>query len=500
MLTTITTPITPATFDATTAPASEAAADLLLLPVFEGLKPGPGLKEVSKAMHTDFVRMAKDHGLEGKPGEALALPSLGAIPARTVVLVGAGPQKTAGPTEVRRAAMTGTRAAKSFASVASTLPQVGGSMRLSARAFAEGVLLGAHRLEAYKSKPEAHAALATVTALVKRDPSAAARALDTGRIHGEASNWTRDLVNTPAADMTPARLAEVAQAMAKRQGLECKVWNRAALEEGGFGGILAVGRGSPNDPVMIELSYRGAANVRPYAITGKGITFDAGGLFVKKAKWMETMKDDMAGAAATLAVMRAAAELGLGLNLIAAIGSAENMPSGSATRPGDVVTHRGGKTSEVTDPDAEGRVLLADVLAYLSEKKPRCIIDSATLTGTGLGEDLWAGFSNDQELMDDLRAAGEQAGEPGWQFPLWKPYDRHNKSEVADVKNADWTGADTLSAGLFLQHFVGKTPWAHMDVGDTANLEDERDEWPAGPTGCPARTLIRYLENQERHR
>jgi len=186
--------------------------------------------------------------------------------------------------------------------------------------------------------------------------------------------------------------------------------------------------------------------------------------------------------------------------VVAVSGSAENAISGTSTRPGDVVRHRGGKTSEVTDTDAEGRVLLADALAFLAESKPRCIIDCATLTETGIGEDLWAGFSNDQALVDALRKAGEEAGEPGWQLPLWQAYNRHNESNTADVKNADWTGADTLSAALFLEHFVNGVPWTHMDVGNVAFLEDGRDEWPAGPTGSPARTLIRYLENQAKRR
>lgn len=211
---------------------------------------------------------------------------------------------------------------------------------------------------------------------------------------------------------------------------------------------------------------------------------------------METMKDDMAGAAAMLATMRALPALGLKINVVAAIACAENMPSGSAQRPGDVITHRGGKTSEVADTDCEGRLLLADVLSYLSEAKPRVIIDCATLTDTGLGEDVWAIMGADQQLVDELRTAGDAAGEPGWQYPLVDAYSRHTASEVADIKNADWEGADTLASGLFLRFFTNGTPWAHLDVGNTAFLEDERAEWEVGPTGCPSRVILRYLEAQ----
>ena len=483
--------------EASTATADQAAADLLILPLFEGPKPGPGVKEVSHAMGIDLVAAAIDAGVTGALGKTLVLPTLGTITPGTLVLTGVGPKEAAGPSAIRSAAMYAVAATKGFASVAGTLGQLGADARTGARAFAEGVLLGTHRFDAYKSKPvREHLPLGKVISLTTGDRRPVVAGLETGRIHAEAANWVRDLVNTPAADMTPTHIANVAKAMANEHGLQCKIWTKRDLEAGGFGGILAVGQGSVNEPRLIELAYQGAGRGKPYAITGKGISFDSGGLDIKKAKWMETMKVDMAGAAAAIAVMRAAAQLKLKVNLIAAIGSAENMPGGEAQRPGDVITHRGGKTSEVGDTDAEGRILLADVLAYLSEKEPRVIIDSATLTNTGLGEDVWAIFGNDQTLVDDLRAAGDAAGEPGWQFPLVEAYSRHTDSDIADIKNADWEGADTLASGLFLRFFVGDTPWAHLDVGDTAYLETERGEWSEGATGCPTRVILRYLESQ----
>jgi leucyl aminopeptidase len=480
----------------TTAP-DQIAADLLILPLFADSKPGPGMKEISRAMGVDLVVAARDAKMIGKLGQTLVLPTLGTVAAGTVVLTGLGPKAAAGTNAIRSAAMYAVRATKGFASVAGTLTQIGDDPRGAARAYAEGVLLGAHHFDRYKSKPDRERlSVGKITALTSGDRRPVAAGLETGHIHAEAANWVRDLVTTPPADMTPAHIAAVAQTMAKEQGLQCKIWKKHDLEAGGFGGILAVGQGSVNEPRLIELSYQGAGGAKPYAITGKGISFDSGGLDIKSAKWMEHMKDDMAGAAAAIAVMRAAAQLKLKVNLIAAIGSAENMPGGSAQRPGDIITHRGGKTSEVGDTDAEGRILLADVLAYLDEKKPRVIIDSATLTSTGLGEDVWAIFGTDQSLVDELRAAGDAAGEPGWQFPLIDAYSRHTRSEVADIKNADWVGADTLASGIFLRYFVGDTAWAHLDVGDTAYLEAERGEWPEGATGCPTRVILRYLEDQ----
>jgi leucyl aminopeptidase len=255
-----------------------------------------------------------------------------------------------------------------------------------------------------------------------------------------------------------------------------------------------------NPPRLIELSYRGAAaSQAPIALTGKGISFDSGGLSIKPADGMETMKDDMGGAASILATMRALAILKPKVNVIAAIPSAENMPSGSATRPGDVLRHRGGKTSEVLNTDAEGRLVLADALAYLTEKSPRVIVDTATLTGAcmvALGEDIWGVFSNDRGLVRDLLAAGEVAGEPGWELPLYRPYRKIIDSNVADVKNLGkrWGGA--ITAALFLADFVGDVPWAHMDIAGPAFRDRAGDYGPKGATGVPVRTLVSYVLTQ----
>jgi len=309
------------------------------------------------------------------------------------------------------------------------------------------------------------------------------------------------MVNTPALDATPSYLADQAKTIANDLGLTVKVWSKSELTRGGFGGILGVGAGSVNEPRLIELSYQGAGRGSgpPIAISGKGVTFDSGGLSIKPADAMEWMKADMSGAAAALAAMRAVAQLQLKVDVIAAIPAAENLPGGSAIRPGDVLRHRGGKTSEVLNTDAEGRLILADALAYLSEKKPRVIIDSATLTGAAmvaLGIDVWAVMGSDRQLIDDLLAAGEAEGEPGWELPLWTDYRRHIESTVADVKNTGirWGGA--ITAALFLKEFVGDVPWAHLDVAGTAFAEQAGEYWPRGATGSPARTLVRYIENQ----
>jgi leucyl aminopeptidase len=498
------------TFESSSTSPATVAADLVVLPIYAGRKPGPGVAEVEAALGVDLAAALKAHGVEGKAGDTFTVPTFGRIPAASVVLVGMGDEASGGgegdgSARIRRAAQRVGRTAIRFATVASTLPQVDGGGEEAAHAFAEGMVLGSYRFDRYKAKPIDQASLQKsklkkVIALVpgsssKRAPTDAG--LRRGQIYADAANWARDLVNTPAIDATPAFLASEARKMAAAKGLRSRIWTKADLTKGGFGGILGVGSGSINEPRLIELEYRGGGAGAPIALTGKGVTFDSGGLSIKPAEGMEWMKADMGGAAATLAVMRAIAELKPKLNVVAAIPSSENMPDGSAIRPGDVLHHRGGKTSEVLNTDAEGRLILADALAYLVEKKPRAVIDSATLTGAAmiaLGDDLYAVMGNDRDLIGDLLAAGREEGEPGWELPLWTDYRRHIESTVADVKNVGIRYGGAITAGLFLKEFVGDVPWAHMDVASTAFAERPSESWPRGATGSPARTIIRYLE------
>jgi leucyl aminopeptidase len=287
--------------------------------------------------------------------------------------------------------------------------------------------------------------------------------------------------------------------MAKEVGLTCKIWTEAELRKGGFGGILGVGQGSVRPPRLIELKYTGGGRGAPIALTGKGIVFDSGGLSIKDASGMETMKCDMGGAGSILGAMRAIALLKPKINVIAAIPSSENMPSGSAIRPGDVLRHRGGTTSEVLNTDAEGRLVLADALAYLNEKNPRVIIDTATLTGAcmvALGTDLWGAMGNDRRLIQDVLDAGVAAGEPGWELPMYEPYRKLIDSDVADIKNVGKRFGGAITAAMFLREFVGDTPWVHLDIAGPAFTDRPGDYWPKGATGTPTRALVRYVLSQ----
>jgi leucyl aminopeptidase len=493
-------------FDYSTDPPASVHADVLVLPVYEGPEPGPGVREVKGA---DLLAVYAGAKLKGKRGETLLVPNTGnlGVQADSVLLVGMGERRSADADAVRRAIGKVAPQLSKRTSVATTLPQAGGRAAEDAvQATVEGLLLGSYRFTRYKSGTDGDApqtpALQTVTVLgVPRwDARAMKAAVARGEVVSDAVAWARDLVNTPAIDCTPDYLARQAQAMAEEVGLECRIWNEAELKKGGFGGILGVGAGSANPPRLIELAYRGGPKTAaPVALTGKGISFDSGGLSIKPSEGMEWMKGDMGGAASILGTMKAIARLKPKVNVIAAIPSAENMPSGTAIRPGDVLHHRGGKTSEVLNTDAEGRLVLADALAYLTEQGPRAIVDTATLTGAcmiALGEEIFGVIGNDRGLIRDVLSAAGAAGEPAWELPLHRSYRRLIDSEVADFKNVGKRYGGAITAALFLSEFVGDTPWVHLDIAGPAFAQKAMDYCPKGGTGVPVRALVRYVLGQ----
>ena len=487
------------TFSFSTDRATDQDVDLLVLPIFEGPEAGPGVKDV-KAI--DLLEQFKASGAKGKRGESLLVPNTGdeSLAAKAVLLVGVGPKDGATPDACRRAIGRVAGQLARRRTVATTLPQIVRPKDQvdAVQATVEGVLLGSYRFDRYKSKADGAArrlGKVTVLGAGKADATPAKDAIRRGEVIAESQMWARDLVNTPALDLPPAELAKQAQTMAKEVGITCKVWTEADLKKGGFGGVLGVGQGSVRPPRLIELRYSGGKG-SPIALTGKGIAFDSGGLSIKDATGMEWMKSDMGGAASILGTMRAIALLKPKVNVIAAIPSAENMPSGSAIRPGDVLKHRGGTTSEVLNTDAEGRLVLADSLAFLAEKKPRVIIDTATLTGAcmiALGTDIWGAMGNDRDLIRDVLAAGDAAGEPGWELPMHEPYRKLIDSDIADIKNIGKRYGGAITAAMFLREFVGDVPWVHLDIAGPSFAERQGDYWPRGATGSPVRALVRYV-------
>jgi leucyl aminopeptidase len=470
-------------------------AGVLILPVFQGSEMGPGVKE------TGLEQAYRDAALTGKAGETLLVPKRDGdrFAAGAVLLQGVGKREDFDVVAMRRALGRAAQSIARFGHAATTFAQaVKGDKADAAQAAAEGLGLGGYRFDRYKSSNEdRHLSKVTVIGSSRADAKKAGReGVGRAEVLVDAVGWARDLVNTPAGDLPPAQLGREAQKMARAEDLACTVWAEADLKKRGFGGLLGVGQGSVNPPRLIQLTYTGNGTARPIALTGKGVAFDSGGLSIKDAKGMESMKIDMGGAASILAAMKAIARLKPKVNVIAAIPSAENMPSGSAQKPGDVIHHYGGKTSEVLNTDAEGRLILADALALLAEKKPVCIVDAATLTGAcmiALGTDIGGVLGNDDDLVDQIVGAGRSTGEWIWPLPLHRDYRRLIESNVADIKNIGdrWGGA--ITAALFLAEFVGDVPWAHLDIAGPTFSEKGHDLGPKGATGFPVRALVRFV-------
>lgn len=480
---------------ATTDPVTRSAVDAVVVPVFRGAIEGPGAEELLQGLGLEGV--FRDATFAGRAGQVLHLAAPG-LPAGRVSLVGLGRMDELTDEQLRRAAGAATAALRAdAASVATTLvltkPSAG-----AVRAVVEGALLGAYRYDRHRTSPRPRR-LSTVTVEV---PSSlgheAGRLLHRATLHARAQTVARDLVNTPPGDKRPPQLAERAAALLQ-DTLEVEVWGEQRLERERCQGVLAVGRGSDSPPRMLLARHRPREPIARVALVGKGITFDTGGLSLKRPnEHMVWMKVDMAGAAAVIGALSVLSELGIPVEVLGICPLAENMPSGAAQRPGDVYRARNGTTVEVLNTDAEGRLALSDALSYAAEQDLDAIVDLATLTGAALravGRRATALFGNDDDLLRQLLAAAEEAGEATWHMPLWDELDDNLESEVADVDNmgrGDEAGA--TMAGLFLRRFVGGAPWAHLDIAGAAWGEEARFHLPKQGTGTGARTILRWLE------
>jgi leucyl aminopeptidase len=491
--------------EVSSAPAGSTQDDLLAVPFFEGPRgpePGPGAVEAARVIGADLAGLLARQGFGGRPGDAATFVVPGGGP-RRVVTVGAGPAGEVSASAVRDAAQRVAALAAGSARVATTLGLLGPDRAASVRAAAEGFLLGSYRVPRTGGRPVAGPQPdppETLTLLAGDDgdrvPGDLRDALARGMVTGQMAGWVRDLVHAPAGVATPEMLAETIAARAAEHGAAARIWTAGELAREGFGGVVGVGQGSRNPPRLVEVTHAGPGG-RQWAFAGKGITFDSGGLNLKRdPDEISWMRSDMAGGAAVAAAVIAAARLALPVPAVAVVPLAENMPGGGALRPGDVLTHRGGRTSEVIDTDSEGRLVVADALGYLAERSPAALIDVATLTdAAGLGPALWAAMGTGQEVMAELMRAGEAAGEPGWQLPLPGAYLELLSSPAADVRNTPAHGPDsTVMAAMFLREFTGGIPWVHIDNGSTAWLEYGTGLWPEGATGSPARALLRFLE------
>ena len=435
-------------------------------------------------------------GFEGKPGQVQSLPGELGV---EVLAVGLGPSDGVTPTVLRRAggaiARTGRRRRVVATTLLDALPE-GVDKNDAAQALAEGVCLAAYSFTTYKSEPDPNRIERVV--VVGTGGKRVQSALDRGVGIAEAVCLARDLINEPGGSLTPSRLAEAAVEIAERDDLKISVLDEDDLVERGLGGILGVNRGSEQPPRLIELCYEPARPRGTVALVGKGITFDSGGLSMKTVDGMMTMKNDMGGAAAVLGAMSALRSLHPPVRVLGFIPSTDNMTGGDATRPGDVLRIRNGKTVEVLNTDAEGRLILADALSLASEAKPDAIVDIATLTGAchvALGNTIAGLMGTNAPLVDQVRAASERSGEAVWELPLPTDYRRQLDSEVADLRNIG-TGrfGGALIAGLFLKEFVAEgIPWAHLDIAGTAWSETVNGITPKGATGFGVRLLLDLL-------
>lgn len=452
--------------------------------------------ELAESLGVDLLGALE---LAGATGSAGALTTTYAVvEGRPVAMhvVGVGEQTLR---DYRRAGAALARAARDRSSLATSVVAEAPDDALGA--FVVGAVLGSFGFSWRSEGPE-HRPVERIVLTGLEGPDADAE-LHRALALGGAGWMARRLATTPSNLKDPAWLAGQAERVAEDSGLSVEVWDEQRLAKEGMGGILGVGQASVSPPRLIRLDYTPAKAGRrtPHVVlVGKGITFDSGGLSIKPAESMQTMKRDMTGGAVVIAVLGALADLGCPVRVTGLVAAAENAVSGNALRPGDVVTHYGGRTSEVTNTDAEGRLVLADALAWaVDELKPDAIVDVATLTGAmkvALGQAMGGYFANDDALAEALRVAAAEAGEPLWRMPLVADYEEKLSSKVADADNAPG-GAGAITAALFLQHFVGDVPWAHLDVASAGDSPKESFEWTEGPTGYGARALLEWLSTDE---
>jgi leucyl aminopeptidase len=450
--------------------------------------------QVAAAFGRRFAPTLSTLGFEGKAGEVARLPSAGVVKSPLVIAVGVGEEASVTTESLRRAAGVGVRAIHNAASAAFALPTADGA---DVQAVCEGLLLGGYDFADYRSDNDDDRVSNVVVLTDLARSAAAQQAVAAASTVADAVNLTRDWTNMPGADLTPARFAELTEALELPERVKVTVWDESRLRKEGCGGILGVGQGSSNPPRLVRLAYKPKKAGLHLALVGKGITYDSGGLSLKTHSGLMSMKCDMAGAAAAICATWAIASLELPIQVTCFAAMAENMVSGSAIRPGDVLTVRGGTTVEVHNTDAEGRLVLADGLVLATEAKPDLIIDVATLTGpciVALGKRTAGVMSNDEALRDAIPAAALRAGEPMWPLPIpeeMKP--KVHSSSIADLRqhNPDPVGG-ALFAAAFLREFVGDHRWAHLDIaGPAFNDSDAYGYTPKGGTGASVRTLIR---------
>lgn len=468
-------------------------------------KPEGDTAVIDKALDGAIAALIRQGDIKGKLNEITLLHSMGKIPANKVVVVGLGKKKGLTVNKVRAAAaevcryLRGKRV-ENIATVTLGAGANGIKNDDAVQAITEGALLGLYVFRKYMTNKENNTGEIKELTITGKDKKQIENAVNRGQIMAEAANYARDMVNEPSNYMTPTRMAGAARELSKKHGLKVEVFNREKMKELGMGGLLGVSQGSQQPPVFIILSYKGKKSDEiDVALVGKGITFDSGGISIKPSESMTDMKGDMAGGASVMATLIALARLKPALNVTALVPATENLPSGTAMKPGDIIKAMNGKTIEVLNTDAEGRLILSDALSYANKLGARAIVDVATLTGAcqvALGKICSGAFTNNQQMLDKVLDSGKAVGENAWQLPMFEEYREYIKSDFADIKNIGNRYGGAITAAKFLEEFVDKTPWVHLDIAGTYETDKEKGYLVKGATGIPVRTLIQFVLEQ----
>ena len=475
----------------------------ILLGMTEGAVLPPWAASWSAPIKKAVEGLLKSKKFQGKLNETFLLP----VGSQWVLLIGAGKKEELTLDRVRQAAATASRrflaaGIDTFSRGIVSVP--GATTEQVAQALTEGTILGTYRYNELKTTetPQERRELKSVTVVVPtaRDTAAAKAGIRRAQLIAEAACWSRDLVNRPSNKMTPTMLAQEAKTAAKKFGFKCQVLDPAAQRRLKMEALLGVARGSrePSQFIILEYKGPGAKNKRPLVWLGKGITFDSGGISIKPSDKMELMKYDMAGGAAVLGAMRAVAGLKLPIHVVGLIPATENLPGGCAQKPGDVVKTLGGKTIEVINTDAEGRLVLADALGYAQRYKPEAMVDLATLTGACVavvGQHCAGLMGNNAALNEKVKEAGTRSAERAWELPLWPEYTEAVRSDVADVKNVGDGKAGTITAAAFLKEFAGETPWVHLDIAGVGWADADKGYLRKGATGVGVRLLVELAQH-----
>ena len=478
----------------------ECAADVIV--VFVHQDETTFRKEIRSLARKMAVRItaAEIGDFKGKENESCIVYSQRGASTRRYLVVGLGERKKISLERYRRAAATAAKRARSLKAktLAIFIPGTVSRFEQTVHAMTEGALLSLYKFDKYISKKDEASGNVESLFIVSESRTnlkEGTASVDKARIISEATALARDLGNAPGNEIYPQTLGDAARQSAERSGYRATILDEQEINDLAMGGVLGVSRGSAHPPRFIILEY-GPTSKRPVVLVGKGVTFDSGGISIKPSAGMAEMKMDMSGAAAVIGTFEAVARLKLPVHIVGLIPAVENLPSGNAIRPGDILRHYNGKTSEVDNTDAEGRLILADALGYAAKFKPQAVIDLATLTGAvvvALGHHATGMMGNDPKLMQKLESAGESTYERVWQLPLFEEYEKQIKSDIADVKNTGGRWAGSITGGLFLKKFIGNYKWVHLDIAGTAMLEEDSDYSFKGASGVGVRLLTELL-------